>query len=96
MPYCFTEPGVAMLSSILNSERAIDINIQIIRTFIKMRTILNENMVFGSQLKELVSRVDSHDQSINIIFQYIDELGSQMDNPKEIPTRTRIGYKPEE
>jgi len=59
-PYVFTEQGVAMLSSVLKSERAIDVNIQIMRTFTKLREMLSSNHLLRKKLEELEKKYDSH------------------------------------
>lgn len=82
-PLAFTEQGVAMLSSVLNSERAIQINIQIMRAFIKLREVLATH-------KELQKKIEEHDQQIKEIFQIIKQLLT----PPETPKR-RIGFLPE-
>lgn len=79
--YCFTEPGVAMLSSVLNSPTAIQVNISIIRTFIKMRSFL---------------AMDTRDQNINKLFKAVFERLDQIEDeiyPKLSPNRRRIGLK---
>jgi len=84
-PYAFTELGVAMLSSVLNSERAVQINILIMRAFVKMRTLLAANEEFARHLDEVESRftkelskhdqkLSSHEQAITGIFNTLREL----------------------
>ena len=70
----FTEQGVAMLSSVLNSERAVRVNIQIMRAFVKLRYALSANKQFEMKLKELESRVNVHDKDISDIFEAIRQL----------------------
>jgi hypothetical protein len=74
LPLAFTEQGVAMLSSVLNSERAIAVNIEIMRAFIHMRQMLASNEAMKSQLEELERKVASHDQAIVGIFKALHEL----------------------
>lgn len=93
IPTCFTEPGVAMLSSILNSDRAIQVNIQIIRIFIKMRQLLSENAEILLAIEKIKSRLDSHDKSFELVFHYLDELASRLPQATDTATRKRIGYK---
>lgn len=73
-PLAFTEQGIAMLSSILNSQRAIAANIQIMRTFMRMREMLSSNEAMRNQLEELEHKVASHDQAIVGIFKTLHEL----------------------
>lgn len=74
LPYVFTEQGVAMLSSVLNSRRAILVNIQIIRTFTKLRKMIANQKELSEKLKELESRVTKHDSEIGSIFEAIHKL----------------------
>ncbi|MEJ0037646.1 MAG: ORF6N domain-containing protein [Gammaproteobacteria bacterium] len=76
LPLAFTEPGIAMLSSVLNSPRAIAMNIQIMRAFIRMREMLVSNDAMRKQLEELEHKVTSHDQAIVGIFKTLHELMS--------------------
>jgi len=70
----FTEQGVAMLSSVLNSERAVQVNIQIMRAFVKLRYILLANKQFAMKLRELEDRLNMHDKDIGDIFEAIRQL----------------------
>ena len=72
-PYVFTEHGVCMLSSILNSERAIDVNIAIVRTFVKLRKILNSDSAFEKRLSELELQCGG---KFKLVFDAIRELMS--------------------
>jgi hypothetical protein len=76
LPLAFTEQGVAMLSSVLNSSRAIAVNIQIMRAFVQMRAMLTSNETMRKQLEELAHKVASHDQAIVGIFKTLHELMS--------------------
>ena len=89
LPYVFTEQGVAMLSSVLNSERAIDVNIAIIRVFVKLRHILSTHKEFSRKLNELERKIERHDAEIQSIFEAIHQL---MAIPEE-PNR-KIGFHP--
>ena len=90
-PYAFTEQGVAMLSSVLSSERAIDINIEIMRAFVKLRELLVSNKELARRFTELEARLDKklteHDQAIAAILSAIREL---MNPPA--PKRRPIGF----
>ena len=85
-PYAFTEHGVAMLSSILNSDRATDINLQIIRTFIKVRELLTTNDALQRKIMELEKKYGKHSDQIKKIFDTLTLLA--LDEPKE-----EIGFK---
>ena len=82
LPYAFTEQGVAMLSSVLNSKKAIKVNIQIMRAFVKLRGILSTHKELALTLKELELKVDSHDRQIQAIFDVINQLIAPSDPPK--------------
>jgi len=87
-PYVFTEQGVAMLSSILSSDRAILVNIHIIRVFTKIRQLLSTRKEVLLKLEKLERKVSNHDGEIKMIFEYLKELL----NPKAEPLR-KIGFK---
>jgi len=89
MPYAFTEQGVSMLSSVLNSQRAIQVNIAIMRTFVKIRQMLSAHKELAGKIKELERQIQSHDHKIEAIFEAIHELM----NPPEKPRRA-IGFRP--
>ena len=88
LPYAFTEQGVAMLSSVLNSDRAIQVNIQIIRVYTKMRQFLATHKDILLKLEQLERKTDKHDEKINLIFDYIKQPFHQKSEP-----RKQIGYK---
>ena len=87
-PYAFTEQGVAMLSSILNSQTAIEVNIQIIRVFTKMRALLMTHKDILLQLEKIEKKLGSHDEQIALVFTYLKKLL----NPP-LPPRSRIGFR---
>jgi phage regulator Rha-like protein len=86
--YAFTEQGVAMLSTILGSERAIQVNIAIMRAFVKFREILSIHKDLALKLKELETRIESHDVEIQAIFEAIRQL---MAAPEPQPKR-QMGF----
>lgn len=90
LPFCFTEQGVAMLSSVLNSEMAIKVNIQIIRIFTKLRKALADNIELRLEIEQIKKKLNNHDQNIEVLFSYLDELVEKKDNSQE---REQIGYK---
>jgi len=89
-PYVFTEQGVAMLSSVLNSERAVQVNIAIMRAFVKLRQILSMNKELAYKLAELERKIEKHDIDIQAIFEAIRRLMA----PPPIKPKPQIGFKP--
>ncbi|MBB6127448.1 ORF6N domain-containing protein [Mucilaginibacter lappiensis] len=95
LPYVFTEQGLAMLSGVLNSDRAIDVNIQIMRIFIKVREMLLDNTEIHLAIEKIKGKLDNQDKSMEIIFRYLDELSDRIPQIRPEPgQRKRIGYKP--
>ena len=89
LPYVFTEHGVLMLSSILRSKQATDVNIRIMRVYSKMKELLMLNKDILLKLEKLERSSDKHDKDIQIIFSYIKKL---IEQPVKEKT-TRIGFK---
>src|SRR3954469_10518394 len=87
LPYVFTEQGVAMLSSVLNSPRAVKVNIAIMRAFVKLRETLDNNRELGRRFSELQHRVGKHDEEIAAI---IDAIRQLMAPPER--ARREIGF----
>ena len=92
-PFCFTEQGMTMLSCVLNSERAIRVNIQIIRIFTRMRELLIPNRDILQKLLDLESKGMDHDRKINLIFKYLQQLRKSETEKQEFKQRPRIGFK---
>jgi hypothetical protein len=90
LPMAFTEQGVAMLSSVLNSSEAIKMNIQIIRVFTKIREVLTETLNIKLEIEQIKKKLINHDKNIELVFSYLDEMMEKQDNKVE---RTKIGYK---
>jgi hypothetical protein len=88
LPYAFTEQGVAMLSTVLRSERAIQVNIAIMRAFVRLREVLSGHHELTQKLDELERKVSEHDESIRTLFQAIRQLMSPAG-----PPRKPIGFK---
>jgi len=88
-PYAFTEQGVAMLSSVLRSKRAVQVNITIMRTFVKLRQIISTNKDLAQKLNKLEAKFDDHDQKIKLVFEAIREL---MQSPSVKP-KPKIGFR---
>ncbi len=89
-PMAFTEQGVAMLSSVLKSKRAIEVNIKIIRVFTKMRALLNDNLSLQLEIEAIKKKLSNHSKNIELVFNYLDEL---VDKKEKEQTRSKIGYK---
>ncbi len=90
LPFAFTEHGVLMLSSVLNSSKAIQVNIQVMRIFTRIRQVLTDHVKLNTEIEEIKKQLRSHNQNIDVIFKYLDELTAKKDleNP-----RKRIGFK---
>lgn len=82
MPYAFTEHGVGMLATVLNSEQAIGMSIAIIKTFVKLREMLSANKELALKLGELENKIEKHDEDISAIFEAIRELMTPPAKPK--------------
>lgn len=93
-PYAFTEDGVAQLSTVLNSERAIKVNIQIIRLFSKMRRIALTHSDILQKLEELKRNDIEQDKKIELIFEYLNQFEKVKQEELKFKNRTRIGFKP--
>ncbi len=91
LPFVFTEQGVAMLSSVLNSERAVEINIQIMRAFVRLREMIASNKDLARKLDALERKLESHDVHIRSLFEAIRQL---MTLPE--PKKRKIGFLVEE
>jgi len=87
-PMAFTEQGIAMLSSILRSERAVQVNIAIIRVFVRLREMMTTHKELARKLAELEVHIKDHDQQIHAIFEVIRQLMSPPERPKK-----KIGFE---
>jgi len=83
IPIAFTEQGVAMLSSVLHSKRAIEVNIAIMRAFVKMRKVLATNKEFAEKLKIIEEKLAEHDDQFKIVFEAIKQLLTEEEKPKK-------------
>jgi hypothetical protein len=90
LPIAFTEQGIAMLSSVLNSKEAIRVNIQIIRIFTKIRQMLSDNTALRLEIEQIKKKLNNHGQNIELVFKYLDELIEKKERQKP---RRQIGYK---
>ena len=93
LPYVFTEQGVAMLSGILNSERAINMNIAIMRAFVEVRRVLLTQNDLKEQMKELKERIGGHDAQLNQIYDALENLLDEKAAQRKWDERARIGFK---
>jgi hypothetical protein len=93
LPYAFTEQGIAMLSGVLNSEKAIQMNIAIMRAFIAARRLSLQEMDLRTQLKEIKEVLGVHDSQLNEIYDAIEELLDENAVRKKWNARERIGFK---
>lgn len=90
LPFAFTEQGVAMLSGVLNSDRAIMVNIRIMRVFIKVREYMMDNISVRLELEEIKKKLENQDKNIELVFTYLDELIEKHEQPKP---RRSVGFK---
>ncbi len=93
IPYAFTEHGILMLSSVLNSERADKVNMIIIDTFVKLREILFIHKDVIHQLEKVQSKLIEHDNQLMVIFEYIEQIEQAKLQESEQKNRKRIGFK---
>jgi len=87
LSFAFTEQGVAMLSTVLKSERAIEVNIAIMRAFVQMRDLLATNKKLAQKLWELEKRLTEHDENFRVVFEAIKQLLTEDEKPKR-----KIGF----
>jgi uncharacterized protein (UPF0147 family) len=90
LPYVFTEQGVAMLSSVLSSPKAIQVNIQIMRIFTRIRQMLLDNTDLRLAIEDIRKKTEHNSKNIEQVFQYLDQLIKEKDIPK---ARESMGYK---
>jgi hypothetical protein len=88
LPYAFTEQGVATLSSVLNSERAIEVNISIMRAFVKLRQMLESNEELNRKFAAVIRKLSTHDKYFKVVFDELKRLTGQ-----PTPQRKQIGFK---
>lgn len=89
----FTEHGVIMIASILNSERAIQVNIQIVRVFIKMREMLASNKELNLRLDKIEGKIAGQNDQILLIFKYMQQLEQEKQQEQDYQNRKRVGFK---
>ena len=93
MPFAFTEQGVAMLSGILHSEKAINMNISIMRAFVGIRKIMFRKLDLKVQLKEIKDRLGEHDAQLSQIYDAMENMLDEKAAEKKWAERERIGFK---
>ncbi|MBN8857081.1 MAG: ORF6N domain-containing protein [Sphingobacteriales bacterium] len=93
LPYAFTEHGVAMLSGILNSDKAVQMNIAIIRAFIEMRRFNIIHTDWMEQIRELKDRIGGHDAQLSQIYDALENLLDEKAAERKWEDRDRIGFK---
>lgn len=92
-PYVFTEQGVAMLSGILHSDKAINMNIAIMRAFVEVRKIFLQKIAIREQFKEIKERLGEHDVQLNQIYDAMENLLDEKAAERKWEERERIGFK---
>lgn len=92
-PYAFTEQGVAMLSGVLHSDKAINMNIAIMRAFIEIRRLAIRHTDLAAQLQELKQRIGEHDVQLSSIYDALENLLDEKAAQKKWEERERIGFK---
>jgi len=93
LPYAFTEQGVAMLSGILNSDKAINMNIAIMRAFVEVRKVLLGQSDLKEQIKEIKERLGEYDEQLNQIYDAMENLLDEKAAQRKWNERERIGFK---
>jgi len=88
LPYAFTEQGVAMLSSVLNSDQAIEVNIAIMRAFVRLRQMMETNEELNRKFTAVIKKLSTHDKYFRVVF---DELKKLTEHPRS--PRRQIGFK---
>lgn len=90
-PYVFTEQGIAMLSSVLNSDRAVQVNIVIMRPFVKLREIVGAHKELAQKIDDLQQKYEQHDEELKAVFDAIRQLVQ----PASRPPKKKIGFHTE-
>lgn len=90
LPYAFTEHGVLMLANVLKSERAINVSIQIIEIFVKLRKFMISYEELRRDMERIKEKVSNQDKNIELVFSYFDEL---TESKRKKSVRSRIGFK---
>ena len=93
VPMAFTEHGIVMIASVLQSQRAINSNIQIVRAFLRMRQILNSQKIILSRLKKVEIGQIQQGERISLIFKLLEEMEKENEKRLEHQSRKRVGFK---
>lgn len=93
LPLAFTELGIAMLSSVLKSQKAIQVNIAIMRIFTQLRQTHAELIEIKSAIQKIDQRTNGNTKSIELLFEYMDEVMSKKEEVEPMPKRKKIGFK---
>jgi phage regulator Rha-like protein len=92
LPYAFTEQGIAMLSGVLNSDKAINMNIAIMRAFVEIRKIIFKQNDLKEQFKEIKNRLGEHDAQLNQIYDAMENILDEKASEVKWNERDRIGF----
>ena len=92
-PFAFTEHGVLMLASVLNSERAIQVNIQIVRIFARMRQLIVDHKEFIEKFRQIEIKLSEHDNQILVISEYLHQLEQSRQQQDKQSNRKKIGFR---
>lgn len=95
-PFCFTEQGVTMLSCVLNSDQAIEMNIKIIRIFVRLRELVMTHKDLLLKLEQIERRIEGQEHEIVVLFEYLKRLMTDREQQADQASRKRIGFKKEE
>jgi hypothetical protein len=93
LPYAFTEHGVLMLSSVLNSDKATRVNIQIMRIYVKIRQLITLNKDILERLEAIENKFTGHDEKIILIFEYLRQLEQAKQQQNDQANRKKIGFQ---
>lgn len=93
MPYAFNEQGVSMLSAVINSPKAIEMHIAIMRAFVEMRRLMHSNKKIAGQIKLLFDKIDGHDAQLKAIYDAIENLLDDKVQKESWEKRERIGFR---
>lgn len=93
LPYVFTEHGAVMLASVLNSDRAIHVNIRIVRIFNKMREMMITNKDVLLEIEQIKGRLSDHEDRILLVFEYLKQFEKSKQDDLEQKNRSQIGFK---
>ena len=99
-PHAFTEHGVLMLANVLKSDLATQVSIRLVKVFVQLRNMLLSHTGLQLQIEEIKnaigkqnSRLNNQDKTIELLFQYLDELNDKIKRPPLLPNREMVGYK---